>query len=347
MLDPEVRDPEVPVGNIRLPAQVIDYGVSDICEKSTVDSRAWVFTINNPTDDDWNRVRSLGGVYKCFAPEIGKQGTPHIQGYVHWGQDTKPRRSRMSKLLPRAALYVAKGSAEQNRTYIFGPYSKCDKYKEANPLAEEYGELPKQGKRTDLKTVAKKVHASKRLRDLQWDDDFIQVVAKYPKFIERYRQWGAEEMAGKMYEAGIFPTVHVRWGRAGAGKTREVFTMGWENVYKCCPTKDKLWFDGYDGQQHLLIDEFNGQVTPECFFQYIDIYPVQLPVKGGHVWRTCTDIWITSQSEPDTWWPWLTPDKRIALHRRLTDVKEVRTAHVPDPASPRVLHCAGDPNTTV
>ena len=311
-IDPEVVDPEVAEGNTDLRHLYV---------------RAYAFTINNYTQEELEIPLYLPCTYICWSQEVSFKGTPHIQGYVYF--QNKARGHTVKKMLGgRAHIETARGTPEQNRVYIKGPYEKDDKIKPENPTFQEAGQLPRQGTRTDLKAVAKKVQSCKKLRDLEFDDEVLPVICKYPKFVHQYRIWSLEKRAEYMYNNHIWPVVHVRWGTAGSGKTREVYQHGCENVYKCIPTTNSLWFCGYDGQDHLLIDEFNGQIKPEMFFQYIDIYPVQLPIKGGHVWRTCTDIWITSQVEPDAWWPWLSPDQREALHRRLTDVKQV-TRHRP------------------
>ena len=41
----------------------------------------WVFTINNPTEDD-NPQRWDGVRYLVYQKEKGKEGTQHYQGYV-------------------------------------------------------------------------------------------------------------------------------------------------------------------------------------------------------------------------------------------------------------------------
>lgn len=79
-------------------------------------TRKWCFTINNPTDDDNKQVDALISPHKyCVGQEIGENGTPHIQGYVHL---TNPKAfSAMRTLLPRAHLEPARGTDRQNYEY--------------------------------------------------------------------------------------------------------------------------------------------------------------------------------------------------------------------------------------
>lgn len=57
-------------------------------ERKYLKSRAWKFTINNPTDQDRDRViqlsRNTDGV--TCSSEIGESGTPHLQGTVDFGR---------------------------------------------------------------------------------------------------------------------------------------------------------------------------------------------------------------------------------------------------------------------
>nr|QKV51262.1 putative replication associated protein [Crucivirus sp.] len=101
-------------------------------------TRRFCFTINNYTDDDWTDIDELKVRYLCYECEIGESGTPHIQGYVIFHDPHSIK--NVAKMLKRAAIFVAKGTTEQNRTY-------CSK--EDNGTFEEFGEIPKQGQRND------------------------------------------------------------------------------------------------------------------------------------------------------------------------------------------------------
>lgn len=68
--------------------------------EAPVKSDQYVFTINNYTDEDVRRLRSLPreqGVV-LFGKEVGLQGTPHLQG-VWWCPDSRRRREVVEKYL--------------------------------------------------------------------------------------------------------------------------------------------------------------------------------------------------------------------------------------------------------
>lgn len=85
--------------------------VSDTTRHSARNSvsrgRCWVFTINNPLEEDVTQLTQVFlrcEDYRC-QEEVGKNGTPHIQGYIY----LKNARSlpQVSKMLPRAHLEKA------------------------------------------------------------------------------------------------------------------------------------------------------------------------------------------------------------------------------------------------
>lgn len=98
-------------------------------------SRGYCFTINNYTDNDIDRLLKLPNRYLVFGFETGKNGTPHIQGYVY-SQEAKTI-SSLKRFLPRAHLEKANGTPKQNRDYC----TKDGEY-------YEFGSLPEQGKIT-------------------------------------------------------------------------------------------------------------------------------------------------------------------------------------------------------
>lgn len=104
-------------------------------------AKRWLFTLNNYTDDDEQRIQQFVGncEYLVYGHEVGESGTPHLQGYfvLH---DRKTLSWIKRQLGDRLHLEVARGSPSQNRDY-------CTK---EDAAFYEYGTLPgPQGKRND------------------------------------------------------------------------------------------------------------------------------------------------------------------------------------------------------
>lgn len=100
------------------------------------------------------------------------------------------------------------------------------------------------------------------------------------------------------------PEVIVYFGPPGSGKTLKAVTDN-PNVYKLHIPRDgdKLWFDGYAGQDTILLDEFNGQIPFRQLMTLIDRYELPEQIKGGFV-QIQAHRWIfTSNVAPDKWYP--------------------------------------------
>lgn len=112
--------------------------------------------------------------------------------------------------------------------------------------------------------------------------------------------------------------VQVYWGATGTGKSRRAWDEASWEAYPKDP-RTKFW-DGYRGQDNVVIDEFRGDVAVGHLLRWFDRYPVNVEVKGSAVPLTAKKIWITSNLSPDEWYPGLDAETLAALKRRLNIV---------------------------
>jgi len=54
------------------------------------------------------------------------------------------------------------------------------------------------------------------------------------------------------------------------------------------------WWNGYDGQQLVIIDEFRGQFEPSTMLRILDRTPFKVPVKGAYVNFNSSAVIMTS-----------------------------------------------------
>lgn len=78
----------------------------------------------------------------------------------------------------------------------------------------------------------------------------------------------------------------------------------------------KFW-DGYYGQQNVVIDEFRGSIGISHILRWLDRYPVIVEIKGSSTVLQATTIWITSNLSPNVWYPDIDAETLAALRRRL------------------------------
>lgn len=113
-------------------------------------------------------------------------------------------------------------------------------------------------------------------------------------------------------------TVTVYWGPTGVGKSHRAWAEAGIDAYPKDP-RSKFW-DGYRDQKHVVIDEFRGDIDVAHVLRWFDKYPVIVEVKGSSVVFKAERIWITSNLDPQLWYPNLDQLTRDALFRRLTIV---------------------------
>lgn len=112
--------------------------------------------------------------------------------------------------------------------------------------------------------------------------------------------------------------VVVFWGKTGTGKTRTA--MAEDSVYKLNTNNNgTLWFDGYDGEKTLVLDDFYGWIKYGELLTLLDGYPYRCQVKGSSVWARWTKVIITSNKRYEDWYM----DRDIsALKRRISKIGE-------------------------
>jgi len=121
--------------------------------------------------------------------------------------------------------------------------------------------------------------------------------------------------------------VHVFWGPTGTGKSRRAWDEATLDAYPKDP-RTKFW-DGYNGQRNVVIDEFRGGIDISHLLRWLDRYPVNVEIKGSSVCLKAEEMWITSNLSPESWYPELDIDTKAALARRMT-VEHMAVAYYDD-----------------
>lgn len=297
-------------------------------EKKT---RAIVCTKNNWTDNDkvlliqWAQSKCT---YLVYGEEIGGQcGTPHLQIYFelkdamsYTALNKKLFKAYFKKRLgspKHAAGYCMKGTEEppDGEHYDWFWFNPSETW-----VGEQFGELSMQGKRTDIDDpVEMIVHDKKTLREVAMEHP-VQYV-KYHRGFQSLRSLVLEPR-----QLTAMPEVVVLWGPTGMGKTRDAYIKYWpdEPHYVWKPSNGN-WWDGYDGQKKIIIDEFRAQMTWSDILGLLDRNEFRAPYKGGFVNIQADRFVITSPKPPQMWYRDDDQyDSRSQLLRRITKVIEYK-----------------------
>lgn len=274
-------------------------------------SRAWCFTINNPTDDEKKACDEIECNYIVYGNEVGAEGTPHLQGYLEL-KDGKTLSAVQKLLGGRAHLEKRKGTPKQASEY-------CKK----DGRFTERGNLTNQGKRNDLKEVAELVKTGgvKAVTDTM-----PEMFIKHGRNIERLA-----ELLMEPRDKNLPPKVIYLWGKSGTGKTYEACSIEDPKDLYVWTQPRGYWWNGYTQQKRVVIDDFHHDGTEADFrymLQLLHEYPFQVQTKGGMIHFNSPEIYITSEFPPEYWFT-KSENNLYQFTRRLTEVREVK--HIVEP----------------
>jgi len=264
--------------------------------------RSAVFTINNYSEEDQEKLYSVECRYMILGFEFGANGTPHIQGYVEFNK--VHRLGAISSMIPSAHIEQRRGTLEQARDY-------CKKEGEF----EELGDWAAggQGARNDIRALMTMVREDRPTLEVM--EAAPELVARNLHFMDRYKAEVEKETTREFRQVDV----QVYVGDAGCGKTRKameenpgIFTVNCSDTFP---------FDGYDGEKTILLDDFYGGLKYNEILRILDGHQLRVNVKGGRRYAKWTKVVITSNKRPESWYSMgLTP----ALARRTPNVTEFR-----------------------
>ncbi|AXH76392.1 MAG: helicase [Kajamanuvirus moutis] len=108
-------------------------------------------------------------------------------------------------------------------------------------------------------------------------------------------------------------------GRTGSGKSHTAWSEAGLDAYPKDPLT-KFW-DGYQGHENVVIDEFRGIVSISHLLRWLDRYPMLVEIKGSATVLKAKNFWITSNLHPRQWYPELDALTYEALERRIEIVE--------------------------
>lgn len=300
--------------------------------------RSFCFTLHVENTDQLDIRTNVDGVqvvaYYVYQFERGGATNQlHAQGFVILAKTQRMRRDAIkAKLFNSTTIHIErrydKSTNEQARGYCMKEDTRVEG---TQPIEWGGFESSNQGQRVDLDSLMGSVRDGKRMRDIR--EAHPMESARFARFLAEYKSdcMRSEE---KRFDADV--RVYVFWGSPGSGKTRRVLREVKEKygstdaVFDLTYSKP-LWWDGYDGQEVVLIDDFgadwsrgeNAPLPIQWMLRLLDKYrPIRVPVKGGFQYLMAKTVYITSNLHPDMWYD-APPITMAALARRLDHVQEV------------------------
>lgn len=270
--------------------------------------RAWCWTLFVEDEKDYSGLLSDqdGLRYAVWQLEMSPSTQRlHLQGYAEFKSPT--RISTLKRLLGESVHCEArKGTRDQAIQYC-----RKDESRVLGPWSVGCYDSVQQGKRTDLDRVADRILSGDSLYDVI-EDHPVQYI-RYRRGIEALVAHRMQRRADEWREV----TVCVYWGDTGTGKTRKAID---ENASRFILDQgDRVWFDGYNGQDTLIIDDFYGWIKFGFLLRILDGHPLRLEIKGGHTYAFWRKVVITSNKPWDEWYSNISEAQKAALKRRISE----------------------------
>lgn len=244
--------------------------------------RGWLLTINNPTEEEIVSLKGDDWEYMKYTVERGKKkNVLHIHAIVYY---KNPRYfSSLKTKYPRARIEVIKCMEKcieyvgKEDTRVAGPF--------------EFGEKPSQGRRNDLEDIALQIIKGKSVNELAFENPGTYV--RYHRGLHALEDIKPGNHRTEMTK-GIW-----YWGKTGVGKSHIIFD-GYDEKTHYLWTNDGEWWDNYNGQEIVILNDFRGEIKYNMLLQLVDKWPMFVRRRGRAPVRfTSKKVLIASSLPPD------------------------------------------------
>lgn len=227
--------------------------------------------------------------------EVGEQGLHHWQLIANFSRPVTGNQVK-SFFCPQA--HIEKTRSDAADAYVWKEESAVQ------GTRFEKGDKPlRRNNKTDWDLVRTNAKTG------NFDDIDADVFVRHYSSLKRIRVDYAEPIWRENIEVLVY------WGGSGLGKTRRAWHEADKNVYVKDP--NTKWWDGYKGEECVIIDEFTGVIAINHILRWLDRYPCSAEVKGYSTPLRANRFWITSNLDPRTWYPDANSDQMRALLRRM------------------------------
>nr|QKV51138.1 putative replication associated protein [Crucivirus sp.] len=291
--------------------------------------RGWIFTWwcdknDEPPHFDPEVVR-----WACYQEETcPTSGRRHLQGTV-WFAKKATKKTCLSR--------IGTKSGATRVEVCFDPSGSRDYCLSLGKYSEKPGVIPDsqievgdfnnvgQGKRSDLTETAENIRDGMTLTDVAIKSP--QMIVKYGRGLQHLRL-----LTAKQRDRNIPVIVHVLYGSAGKNKTRAAYDMSKDEKRLYSKPSGGTWWDGYDGGDEILIDEFDPEEWKRSeFLKVTDRYPHMVQTKGGFVNLAATTIIITTNHHPRTWFVAKGAPQDMAILRRIDHLYDLNAKKITHP----------------
>ncbi len=246
-----------------------------------------MFMIHDLTTPPWENIPEGVSYLVCQHERGEKTEHDHLQGYVeltraqdmNWFHSHIHPKAQCKKRYGTQAQAIAYCSKEETR--IAGPWIFGEPY--------SFGQGP--------------TSAVVKMRDMIFDGANMRtLIAEMPITLARHLTFARLCFTYRKPEQRTV-RVFLLYGKTRVGKSRWVNDLyDADDLYISPYMEKKSWFDGYDGEPNVLLDDFSGGMPRTQLLRLLDRYRFRVPNKGGFLWWNPVRIYITTNIHPRKWY---------------------------------------------
>ena len=240
-------------------------------------TRNWCFTAYVAFDPErvYQHARAESSFrYICAGQEICPETKrAHIQGWAQFKGHLSRGQAQKRLGLEGSHFEPCKGSCSENDAYCKkdGAWKSCGKFVEM-------------GQRVDLDEVKAQLDDEAKIEAIC--DANFGTWLRYANSLREYRQ-----IVQKTKSRGFRSVVVVLLtGATGSNKSRWAHSQAGYVI----KGHSLSWWDGYDGEECIAIDEYSNDVKITQLLSLLDGYQLRLPIKGGFCYARWTKVIITT-----------------------------------------------------
>lgn len=238
--------------------------------------------------------------YLCFGREYcPKTMKEHQQGWVQFFNPKSLKTAQRILNLPKQHFEACKGNEYDNDKYC----TKDGKYR-------KFGKFISQGQRTDLEEIKRQLDNGATIKTVA--DNFFGDFLRYHNGISKYKQLCDKTRSKNWRNIEVI----LICGPTDCGKTRHAMK---EAKYKI-NASELLWWDGYEGEECICIDEYNNDIPVTKLLNLLDGYQLRLPIKGGFTYANWNKVFITSNLKVEELHAQCKEEHRNAMYRRISRI---------------------------